>query len=78
MKIKLQTKAVLGILLMAAILCGVSVFISYGVHAKTMDRHYKQLAGNIAKTSAIAADKESVKNTRKLLKIFILKILCLR
>ncbi len=61
MKIKLKTKAVVAILLMALVLCGVAIFISYFVHAKTMDRHYKQLAGNIAKTAAIATDKEMVK-----------------
>lgn len=73
MKIKLKTKAVVAILFMAIILCGVAIFISYGVHAETMDRHYKQLAGNIAKTSAIAVDKKMVKKYTEAVKEIYLK-----
>lgn len=73
MKIKLQTKAVVAILIMAFILCGVAIFVSYNVHAKTMDRHYKQLAGNIAQTAAVTCNKEVVKKYTDAVKEIYLK-----
>ena len=60
-KIHLQTKAVLAILFLALILCGVAMIVSYSVHAKTMDIHYKKLASNIAQTTAVTGNKEQIK-----------------
>ena len=60
MKIKLRTKAIIAIFLVALILCGVALYVSYKVHARTMDKHYKQLARNIAETTALVVDKEII------------------
>ena len=60
MKIKLRTKAIIAIFLVALILCSVALYVSYKVHARTMDRHYKQLARNIAETTALVVDKEII------------------
>lgn len=45
---------------MTFILAAVSIFISYKVHSNTMDEHYKKLAKNVAKTTAVALDSEVV------------------
>lgn len=60
MKIKLRTKAIIAIFLVALILCSVALYVSYKVHARTMDKHYKQLARNIAETTALVVDKEII------------------
>lgn len=61
MKITLRKKATFIILIMTFILATVSIYISYKVHSNTMDEHYKKLAKNVAKTTAVAMDNEVVK-----------------
>ncbi|MEI6101614.1 MAG: SpoIIE family protein phosphatase [Eubacteriales bacterium] len=60
-KIKsLRIKAVLVVMLVAAILASTAILISYTVYSNEMDTHYKSNAMNIAKTAASMMDAEKI------------------
>lgn len=60
-KIKsLRIKAVLVVMLVAAILASTAIVISYTVYSNEMDSHYKSNAMNIAKTAASMMNAEKI------------------
>ncbi len=59
-KISLRIKAVLVVMLVAAILASTAIVISYTVYSGEMDTHYKSNAINIAKTAASMMDAEKI------------------
>lgn len=61
MKISLRIKMICVILLTAAIFSATAATISYRLYSSTMDRHYKELAMNTAKTASEILDVEAVK-----------------
>lgn len=61
MRVSLRLKATIYMLLMTALLAITAIYISYNVHAKTMDKHYREIAENVAKTVAVTVDNEVVK-----------------
>lgn len=60
MKINLRKKATAAILLMALILCGTAICVSYKIHSSIMDKYYRELAKNIASTTAVTLDAKTV------------------
>ena len=73
MKTTLRKKATVAILLMAFILAAISIYISYKVHAETMDGHYKDVAENVAKTAAVTIDNDLIKKYTEGVKEIYLK-----
>ena len=73
LKITLKKKATIAILFMAFVLATVSIFISYKVHAETMDGHYKDVAEHVAKTAAVTIDNELIKEYTEGVKDIYLK-----
>ena len=60
MKFSLKKKSILFVLVIAAILSCVAVFIGYRVYSDTMDEHYENLSMDLAKTSAALLDASEV------------------
>lgn len=54
-------KAVLAILLIALVLTAAAVASSYRIYSDTMDRHYRQLAADVAETAAKLVDSDWLK-----------------
>ncbi len=61
MKISLRIKMICVILLTAAVFAATTAGISYTLYSSTMDRHYKTIAMNTAKTASLILDAEAVK-----------------
>ncbi len=61
MKISLRIKMICVILLTAAAFAATAAGISYTLYSSTMDRHYKTIAMNTAKTASLILDAEAVK-----------------
>lgn len=58
--VSLQFKTIAVILIAIIILSSIVVTISYNVYSSTMDRHYKTLASNLAKTAATQLSAEDL------------------
>lgn len=61
MKISLRIKMICVILLTAAVFATTAAAVSYTLYSSTMDRHYKELAMNTAKTASMVLDVEDVR-----------------
>lgn len=61
LRFSLGKKAVIGILIMAFILSGMMIMISYTMYSSTMDQHYRQLSMNVAQTTAHVVNAEDIK-----------------
>lgn len=60
MKISLRTKMICVILLTAMVFAATAAAVSYTLYSATMDRHYKTLAMNTAKTASMMLDTDAV------------------
>lgn len=60
MKISLRTKMICVILLTAAVFAATAAAVSYTLYSAAMDRHYKTLAMNTAKTASMMLDTDAV------------------
>ncbi len=58
--VSLRFKTVAVILIAAIVLSAIAVIVSYNVYSTTMDRHYKTLASNLAKTAATQLNAEDL------------------
>ena len=58
--LSLRFKTVITILIFAVVISSIAVTISYNVYKSTMDRHYKTLASNLAKTAASQLNAEDL------------------
>lgn len=61
MKISLKLKMVCVILLIATVFAAAATAVSYTLYSSTMDRHYKTLAMDTAKTASMLLDAEDVR-----------------
>ena len=59
-KFPLRIKVILFVLVIASVLSGAAIYISYQVYATTMDDRYRTTAMELAKTAASLADSEKV------------------
>ena len=59
-KFPLRAKAILFVLVIALVLSGAAIYISYQVYATTMDNRYRATAMDLAKTAASLADADKV------------------
>lgn len=59
-KFSLKIKSILIVLMIALVLSGTAIFISYRVYATTMDNRYRTTAMDLAKTAAALADPDAV------------------
>lgn len=60
MKVKLRTKAVAMIIILAITLSSIALLISYRIYADTMDAHYRAMAARLTQTTALALDSKLV------------------
>ena len=60
MKLKLNIKITLFIILISSLLASIAIYMSYQIYANTMDDHYKMLSSNIAKTAATQIDGDKI------------------
>ena len=60
-KFSLKAKSILLILMIALVLSGTAIYISYQVYATTMDSRYRTTAMDLAKTAAALSDSAKVK-----------------
>ena len=58
--VSLRFKAVSLILVAVTVLSTIAITISYNVYSSTMDKHYKALASNLARTAASQLDSDAL------------------
>ncbi len=61
-KLKLNVKITIVIVLIAFLLASIAIYISYQIYSSTMDNHYKMLSSNIAKTAATQMNGDIILN----------------
>ena len=60
MRLSLRVKVVAAVLLMALVVAGVTVFVSYSMYASSIEEHYERLTMNTAKSAASMVDAQAV------------------
>lgn len=60
MRMSLRIKVMIGVLAVAVIIAFCSVLVSYNIYSDTMDRHYKSLTLDLARTTAVMVDDGAV------------------
>ncbi len=61
-KPSLRMKTIIVLVLIVYLVASISIVISYNIYANTMDKHYKNLASNIASTAASLMDAEAIEH----------------
>lgn len=60
MRLSLRVKVVAAVLLMALVVAGATVFVSYSMYASSIEEHYERLTVNTAKSAASMVDAQAV------------------